>query len=165
MLLLAIWYVENDWGRNIVCSDHLEKLRVTQLLKKFPAFCGTQMLVFLVVVQKSIPWYLQGVIGIPSVLLHLIYGIFILVVPSHIHVCPPSPSVPFYELFFVHISVFIRVIWLSELYFWRVQIMKTYPVHVSPSSCYYLCLRYVHSCQQLKPLFSPEDMWYLILWD
>jgi hypothetical protein len=55
MLLLAIWYVENDWGRNIVCSDHLEKLRVTQLLKKFPAFCGTQMLVFLVVVQKSIP--------------------------------------------------------------------------------------------------------------
>ena len=98
MLLLAICYVEKAWWRNLVCWDLLEKLRVTQLLKKFPAFCGRQMLIFLMVVQKSIPWSLQGVIGIP-LLLHLIYGIFIVVVSSHIRVCPPSHLVPFYEHF------------------------------------------------------------------
>lgn len=99
MLLLAIWYVEKDWGRNIVCWDLLEKLRVTQLLKKFSAFCGTQMLIFLMVVRNSIPRSLQEVTWIPSVLLHLIYGIFILVVSPHIHVCPPSHPAPFYEHF------------------------------------------------------------------
>jgi hypothetical protein len=99
MLLLAICYVEKDWGRNIVCWDLLEKLRLTQLLKKFPAFCGSQMLIFFTVVWKSIPWSLQRFIGIPSVLLHLNYGIFILVVSPHICICPPSHPVPFYEHF------------------------------------------------------------------
>jgi len=99
MLLLAIWYVEKDWGRNIVCWDLLEKLRVTQLLKTFSAFCGTQMLIFLMMVWNSILWSLQEVIGIPSVLLHLIYGIFILVVSPYICVCPPSHPFPIYEHF------------------------------------------------------------------
>ena len=56
-------------------------------------------------------------------LLHLIYGVFILMVSSHVCICPPSCLVPIYEHFVGYIISVIVIVF--DLIVWKIFLKRT----------------------------------------
>lgn len=146
MLVLTVQYVEKDWGKNVLCWDLLGNYEYLSYWRSFLPLMEPRCLYSLRGSEEhslvSAGSHVNTFCTLTSYLLSIYFSGIIW------HMWKSSKwSFPFLPTFYMHIlflSLSLSLIWLSNQYFWGLQIMKIFTTHVSPSSCYFLSLRYVY---------------------
>jgi hypothetical protein len=126
MLSFYLSYIQLiPWGK-----VNLEKLMVTQLVKKFPASYGTQRFITVITIAPPTSYIVKIHFNIilSGSLDKILYALSL---PCRLHT-----HCPFYPPTFDQLNIWPRV-----------QIMKLLIMQFSPASFHFLCFRYIHSSQ------------------